>query len=151
MTIKTIILAAGQGTRMRSSLPKVLHEIADRPLLHHVYDTSQTLADNAVFIIYGHGGDLVKSALSHLDATWIEQREQLGTGHAVQQAVDYIGDDDMVLILYGDVPLLKSHTIDNILNKVTWTTRAGTDVSSGTNIMRWSRLSNRKTLARPNC
>ncbi|WP_031434236.1 bifunctional UDP-N-acetylglucosamine diphosphorylase/glucosamine-1-phosphate N-acetyltransferase GlmU [Methylomarinum vadi] len=119
MTIKTIILAAGQGTRMRSSLPKVLHEIADRPLLRHVYDTSRTIANNSVYIIYGHGGEKVKSTLSDLDATWIEQKEQLGTGHAVQQAVRYIDDDDTVLILYGDVPLLKSHTIENILNKVT--------------------------------
>ncbi len=119
MTIKTIILAAGQGTRMRSALPKVLHEIADKPLLEHVYDTSRTLPHNSVYIIYGHGGDRVKTALSGLDATWIEQREQLGTGHAVQQAVQYIDDDDTVLILYGDVPLLKSHTIENILNKVT--------------------------------
>lgn len=118
MTIKTIILAAGQGTRMRSSLPKVLHEIADRPLLQHVYDTSRTLVNNSVYIIYGHGGERVKSALSGLDATWIEQKEQLGTGHAVQQAVQYIDDDDTVLILYGDVPLLKGHTIENILNKV---------------------------------
>lgn len=118
MTIKTIILAAGQGTRMRSSLPKVLHEIADKPLLQHVYETSRGLPDNSVYIIYGHGGDTVKSGLSTLDATWIEQKEQLGTGHAVQQAVQYIEDDDTVLILYGDVPLLKKHTIENILHKV---------------------------------
>jgi bifunctional UDP-N-acetylglucosamine pyrophosphorylase/glucosamine-1-phosphate N-acetyltransferase len=118
MTVKTIILAAGQGTRMRSSLPKVLHEIANRPLLKHVIDTSQSIDNNSVYIIYGHGGDKVKSALSDLNVTWIEQKQQLGTGHAVQQASQYIEDNDKVLILYGDVPLLKTHTIEDILENV---------------------------------
>ncbi|WP_305909734.1 bifunctional UDP-N-acetylglucosamine diphosphorylase/glucosamine-1-phosphate N-acetyltransferase GlmU [Methylomarinum sp. Ch1-1] len=118
MTVKTLILAAGQGTRMRSSLPKVLHEIADRPLLKHVYDTSRGIPDNSVYIIYGHGGERVKTALSELDATWVEQKQQLGTGHAVQQASQFIEDDDTVLILYGDVPLLKQATIEDMLNNV---------------------------------
>jgi bifunctional UDP-N-acetylglucosamine pyrophosphorylase / glucosamine-1-phosphate N-acetyltransferase len=119
MTVKTIILAAGQGTRMRSAMPKVLHEIANRPLLRHVYDTSQSISDNQVYIIYGHGGDQVKAKLNNLEATWIEQKQQLGTGHAVQQAIDYINDGDKVLVLYGDVPLLKQTTIATILNNVT--------------------------------
>ncbi len=118
MTVKTIILAAGQGTRMRSSLPKVLHEIANRPLLKHVYDTSLSIANNSVYIIYGHGGETVKSVLSELDAKWIEQKQQLGTGHAVQQATAYIEDHDQVLILYGDVPLLKKQTIEGLLKNV---------------------------------
>ncbi len=118
MAIKTIILAAGQGTRMRSALPKVLHDIAGTPLLEHVYETSRKLDKNSIYIIYGHGGDTVKRQLEKLDATWIEQKEQKGTGHAVQQAVDYIADDDTVLILYGDVPLLQHHTIEKLLNKV---------------------------------
>jgi len=118
MSIKTIILAAGQGTRMRSSKPKVLHKVADRALLHHVYDTSTQLENNSIVIIYGHGGELVKEQLSMLDADWVEQKEQLGTGHAVQQAESYINDDDKVLILYGDVPLLKKTTIDKLLENV---------------------------------
>jgi bifunctional UDP-N-acetylglucosamine pyrophosphorylase/glucosamine-1-phosphate N-acetyltransferase len=118
MNIKTIILAAGQGTRMRSSKPKVLHKVADRALLHHVYDTSAQLENNSIVIIYGHGGELVKEQLSTLDADWVEQKEQLGTGHAVQQAEGFINDEDKVLILYGDVPLLKKSTIDKLLENV---------------------------------
>jgi len=118
MTVKTIILAAGQGTRMRSSLPKVLHEIANKPLLKHVYDTSQLIENNSVYVIYGHGGDKVKSVLGEMDITWIEQKQQLGTGHAVQQAHQYIEDNDKVLILYGDVPLLNKQTINGILENV---------------------------------
>lgn len=119
MGIKTIILAAGQGTRMRSSMPKVLHKVADRALLHHVYDTSAQLENNSIVIIYGHGGELVKEQLKDLNADWVEQKEQLGTGHAVQQAEGFIGDNDKVLILYGDVPLLKKSTIDELLKNVT--------------------------------
>ena len=104
---------------MRSSQPKVLHKVADRALLHHVYDTSAQLEDNSIVIIYGHGGELVKEQLKTLEANWVEQKEQLGTGHAVQQAESYIGDDDKVLILYGDVPLLKKTTIDKLLENVT--------------------------------
>jgi len=118
MSIKTIILAAGQGTRMRSSRPKVLHEIADKALLQHVYETSAALENNQIFIIYGHGGDTVKHTLSRLNAGWIEQKQQLGTGHAVQQAIHHVEDADTVLILYGDVPLLKLQTIQTLLQKV---------------------------------
>ncbi len=118
MSIKTIILAAGQGTRMRSTKPKVLHKVADRALLHHVYDTSAQLENNSIVIIYGHGGELVKQQLSGLNAEWVEQKEQLGTGHAVQQAERFINDEDKVLILYGDVPLLKKTTIDKLLENV---------------------------------
>lgn len=118
MDIKTIILAAGQGTRMRSAKPKVLHKVADRALLHHVYDTSAQLENNSIVIIYGHGGELVKEQLNTLDAKWVEQKEQLGTGHAVQQAEEFINDADKVLILYGDVPLLKKSTIDKLLENV---------------------------------
>lgn len=124
MSIKTIILAAGQGTRMRSSRPKVLHEIANKALLHHVYETSLSLENNQIFIIYGHGGETVKQTLSSLDATWIEQKQQLGTGHAVQQAIHHVDDPDTVLILYGDVPLLKAKTIQTLLHKVSLTSLA---------------------------
>ncbi|WP_445367530.1 bifunctional UDP-N-acetylglucosamine diphosphorylase/glucosamine-1-phosphate N-acetyltransferase GlmU [Methylomonas sp. BW4-1] len=124
MSIKTIILAAGQGTRMRSSRPKVLHEIANKALLQHVYETSLSLENNQIFIIYGHGGETVKQALISLDATWIEQKQQLGTGHAVQQAIHHVDDPDTVLILYGDVPLLKAKTIQTLLHKVSLTSLA---------------------------
>ena len=118
MSLKTIILAAGQGTRMRSSRPKVLHEIANKALLHHVYDTSLSLTNNSVYIVYGHGGETVKQTLSHFDAVWIEQKQQLGTGHAVQQAIHHVNDNDTVLILYGDVPLLKAETLQKLLQDV---------------------------------
>ncbi|MBE0469044.1 MAG: bifunctional UDP-N-acetylglucosamine diphosphorylase/glucosamine-1-phosphate N-acetyltransferase GlmU [Methyloprofundus sp.] len=118
MTLKTLILAAGQGTRMRSARPKVLHEIAKRSLLQHVYDTSQLIIGNEIIVIYGHGGELVKQTLSGLDVQWIEQKEQLGTGHAVLQADGLINNDDIVLILYGDVPLLTKQSIDRLLANV---------------------------------
>lgn len=124
MSLKTIILAAGQGTRMRSAKPKVLHEIANRPLLQHVYETSASLDDNTVYIVYGHGGETVKQALSSLNAVWIEQKQQLGTGHAVQQAIHHVEDADTVLILYGDVPLLQAQTIQALLKKVSHTSVA---------------------------
>lgn len=124
MSIKTIILAAGQGTRMRSSRPKVLHKIANKALLQHVYETSQALENNSVYIIYGHGGETVKQTLSSLNAVWIEQKQQLGTGHAVQQAIHHVEDKDTVLILYGDVPLLKAETINGLLKNVSDTSLA---------------------------
>ncbi|WP_020484124.1 bifunctional UDP-N-acetylglucosamine diphosphorylase/glucosamine-1-phosphate N-acetyltransferase GlmU [Methylomonas sp. MK1] len=124
MSIKTIILAAGQGTRMRSSRPKVLHEIANKALLQHVYETSLALENNQIFIIYGHGGETVKQTLCSLNATWIEQKQQLGTGHAVQQAIHHVDDPDTVLILYGDVPLLNAKTIQTLLHKVSLTSLA---------------------------
>ena len=118
MSIKTIILAAGQGSRMRSKRPKVLHKIADKSLLEHVCNTSLQLKDNDIFVIYGHGGEQVKTQLSSLNISWIEQVCQLGTGHAVQQAEAEINDEDTVLILYGDVPLLKKSTLETLLENV---------------------------------
>jgi len=118
MNITTVILAAGKGTRMRSELPKVLHKIANRPLLQHVYDMSRHLENNRIKIVIGHGAELVTDTLKELDASWIEQKQQLGTGHAVQQVSDQIADDDTVLILYGDVPLLKLATVQQLLENV---------------------------------
>ncbi len=118
MKITTIILAAGKGTRMRSEVPKILHEIANRSLLQHVYDTAKQLQNNDIKIVVGHGAELVTSALKNLDAEWIEQIQQLGTGHAVQQVSHQIEDDDIVLILYGDVPLLKIETVKLLINNV---------------------------------
>lgn len=124
MKITTIILAAGKGTRMRSELPKVMHQIANRPLLRHVYDTAKQLENNAIKIVVGHGAELVTNALKELDADWVEQRQQLGTGHAVQQVADQIGDADTVLILYGDVPLLKLTTVKKLIADVSEKTLA---------------------------
>ena len=124
MKITTIILAAGKGTRMRSELPKILHKVANRPLLQHVYDMSQQLDNNTITIVYGHGADLVRNTLKDLDANWVEQKQQLGTGHAVQQCKEQISDDDTVLILYGDVPLLKLGTVQQLIANVSHNTLA---------------------------
>lgn len=118
MKIITIILAAGKGTRMCSDLPKIMHKIANRPLLQHVYDMSRHLENNTIKIVVGHGAEFVTGALNHLDADWIEQKQQLGTGHAVQQTSDQITDSDTVLILYGDVPLLKLVTVELLISNV---------------------------------
>lgn len=118
MNITTVILAAGKGTRMRSEIPKVMHKIAGKPLLEHVYDMSAQLGNGGIQIVYGHGGDFVKQSLSHLNASWVEQKEQKGTGHAVQQVAGQIPDQDVALILYGDVPLLKLDTVKILLANV---------------------------------
>lgn len=118
MSIKTIILAAGQGTRMKSAKPKILHKIADKCLLQHVYDMSNQLENNIVTVVYGHGAELVLQELQGLDVNWVEQKQQLGTGHAVQQTVGDINDQDTVLILYGDVPLLKLSTVKQLISQV---------------------------------
>lgn len=116
MSLSIIILAAGQGTRMRSQLPKVLHTLAGRPLLEHVYQTAASLNNARIVVVYGHGGSRVPQALAHLDAHWVEQAEQLGTGHAVAQALPLISDDDQVLILYGDVPLTSPVTLERLVH-----------------------------------
>jgi bifunctional UDP-N-acetylglucosamine pyrophosphorylase/glucosamine-1-phosphate N-acetyltransferase len=121
MSIKTIILAAGQGTRMRSATPKVLHQIANKALLQHVYETSAALVNNSIYVVYGHGGETVKQSLADINVTWIEQKQQLGTGHAVQQAISYVNAADTVLILYGDVPLIKLSTLKALLQQVSET------------------------------
>ena len=96
----------------------MLHKIANRPLLQHVYDTSSHIENNSIKIVIGHGAELVTDTLKGLNASWIEQKQQLGTGHAVQQVSDQIADSDTVLILYGDVPLLKLTTIKQLLGNV---------------------------------
>lgn len=118
MALNTIILAAGQGTRMRSSLPKVLHKIGGVTLLEHVVRLSRRFPDNKVSVVYGHGGDQVPNTLNNLDCRWIEQKQQLGTGHAVIQALPVLEDMETVLILYGDVPLLDFHTVELLLKGV---------------------------------
>ncbi len=117
MTIKTIILAAGKGTRMKSNKAKVLHEIAGKAMLQHVIESVQPFNSDVV-VVYGHDGEQVKQQHSHLDINWVEQAEQLGTGHAVLQTVDHIMSDDVVLILYGDVPLIQSKTLGKMVESV---------------------------------
>jgi len=119
MSLQTIILAAGAGTRMRSASPKVLHKIGGKPLLAHAYTLAKAIPDSTVNIIYGHGGDQVLAQLGGLDAQWTEQKERLGTGHAVMQVGDWINDDATVLILYGDVPLLRLETVQKLIDLVT--------------------------------
>jgi bifunctional UDP-N-acetylglucosamine pyrophosphorylase/glucosamine-1-phosphate N-acetyltransferase len=111
MNLEVIILAAGQGTRLKSSLPKVLHPVAARPMLEHVVQAAQTLAPRAIHVVIGHGGELVEQALSAYELNWVSQEQQLGTGHAVLQALPDVADDSTVIVLYGDVPLIYPDTL----------------------------------------
>ena len=106
MSLSVIILAAGEGKRMRSSLPKVLQPLAGRALLARVLDSALALEPTAVHVVYGHGGDQVRAQFADWDLDWAEQAEQLGTGHAVQQALPAVPADHQVLVLCGDVPLI---------------------------------------------
>ena len=101
---------------MYSDLPKVLHPLAGRPLLEHVYVSASRLEHRDIHVVYGYGGDKVKQKLSHLDINWVEQAEQLGTGHAVKQAIGSIPDQDIALILYGDVPLITYETLEQLVD-----------------------------------
>lgn len=109
--MSVVILAAGKGTRMYSDLPKVLHTLAGKPMVQHVIDTANHLGATRVHMVYGHGGDLLKKALSEDPLNWVLQAEQLGTGHAMQQAAPYFADDEDILMLYGDVPLISVETL----------------------------------------
>lgn len=118
MKLSVIILAAGQGTRMKSALPKVMHKLAGKPMLEHVYKRSLELGAEDIHIVYGHGGEHLHDYCSDFDVEWILQEEQLGTAHAVKQASPHIADDHIVLILYGDVPLIKSNTLKILIDSV---------------------------------
>lgn len=113
--LSIIILAAGQGTRMRSALPKVLHHLAGRPLLQHVIETAQQLQNRDIAVVYGYGGELVRTELAGMSVRWVEQASQLGTGHAVAQVLPEIPADDFVLVLYGDVPLIGVETLQALV------------------------------------
>jgi bifunctional UDP-N-acetylglucosamine pyrophosphorylase/glucosamine-1-phosphate N-acetyltransferase len=117
LPLSVIILAAGQGTRMRSDLPKVLQPLAGHPLLGHVLATARVLQADDVCIVYGHGGETVPAAIGDDSLRWALQAEQLGTGHAVQQAMPETPDDNQVLILFGDVPLLTPGTLTRLLDE----------------------------------
>ena len=116
MSTTVIILAAGKGTRMRSSLPKVLQPLAGRPLLGHVIETAKKLNADNIITIYGHGGDRVQTAFAQEDIKWVEQAEQLGTGHAVQMTLPVLPQDGVSLILSGDVPCINPVTLQKLLD-----------------------------------
>ncbi len=116
MAVSIIVLAAGQGKRMHSPMAKVLQPLAGKPLLQHVVDTSMQIGAEDICIVYGYGGDTVPAAFEGQNLRWALQAEQLGTGHAVQQAVADTPDNNLVLILYGDVPLLRAGTLIRLLD-----------------------------------
>jgi bifunctional UDP-N-acetylglucosamine pyrophosphorylase/glucosamine-1-phosphate N-acetyltransferase len=116
MSLHVIVLAAGQGKRMHSSLPKVLHPLAGRPLLAHVLDTARTLGPQSIVVVHGHGGDAVRTAFPGDDLRWVEQAQQLGTGHAVAQALPSVPADAQVLVLNGDVPLVPGEMLGRLVD-----------------------------------
>jgi bifunctional UDP-N-acetylglucosamine pyrophosphorylase/glucosamine-1-phosphate N-acetyltransferase len=116
MALEILILAAGLGKRMRSDLPKVLHPLAGRPLLAHVVDTARELSPRRIVVVHGHGAAQVKEAFPEDDLEWVLQAEQLGTAHAVMQAMPRVSPDAKVLILYGDVPLVRAATLNRLLD-----------------------------------
>ena len=113
--MEVIVLAAGQGKRMRSVLPKVLQPLAAKPMLAHVLDTARTLEARRIVVVYGHGGEVVREALDAPDLAWARQDPPQGTGHAVQQAMPLVEDGDTALILYGDVPLIGVPTLQRLM------------------------------------
>ncbi len=117
MTLAVVILAAGQGTRMRSSKPKVLHQLAGKPLLQHVIDTASCLNPDELVVVIGHGADQVRETIHGDHLSWALQEQQLGTGHAVQMAMPHLSADK-VLILYGDVPLISQSTLEKVIDGV---------------------------------
>ncbi len=120
MTAAIVVLAAGQGKRMHSDLPKVMHRVAGKSMVEHVLDTAAEISSAQPVLVYGHGGEQLKQGLAHRELTWVEQAEQLGTGHAVAQTLANLPDDGLVVILYGDVPLLRAESLRSLL-------AAGTD------------------------
>lgn len=117
MAIQTVILAAGKGKRMHSHLPKVLHGLAGKPLLEHVIATAISISPQRLpIVVYGHQGQLLQEMLGHHAVRWVEQREQLGTGHALLQTLPEMSDEDTVLVLYGDVPLISTYTLKQLID-----------------------------------
>jgi bifunctional UDP-N-acetylglucosamine pyrophosphorylase/glucosamine-1-phosphate N-acetyltransferase len=113
--LTTIILAAGKGTRMKSDLPKVLHPLAGKPMISHVLDSAGQLGPERICVVYGHGGEALPQSINRGDLVWVLQEPQLGTGHAVQQAVPHLDMAGICLILYGDVPLIRSETLQEMV------------------------------------
>ncbi|MCD6042982.1 MAG: glmU, partial [Burkholderiales bacterium] len=115
MPLEIVVLAAGLGKRMRSDLPKVLHPLAGRPLLAHVLDTARELGPRKIVLVHGHGAERVREAFAGQDIDWVLQAQQLGTAHAVMQAMPRVGADADVLLLYGDVPLVRAATLKRLV------------------------------------
>lgn len=115
MNLHVVVLAAGQGTRMFSSTPKVLHQLGGKPLLAHVIDRARQIDAAEIHVVHGHGGAQVCAAIDDATLHWVEQTRQLGTGHAVLQAIPTIQDDATVMVLYGDVPLIRAETLQMLL------------------------------------
>jgi bifunctional UDP-N-acetylglucosamine pyrophosphorylase/glucosamine-1-phosphate N-acetyltransferase len=115
MQLSVVILAAGQGKRMNSDLPKVLQPLAGQPLLQHVISAARALNPSNIYVVYGHGGAQVQAALAHEAVEWVLQADQLGTGHAVMQAMGVIPDEHTVLVLYGDVPLISDSSLAKLI------------------------------------
>jgi bifunctional UDP-N-acetylglucosamine pyrophosphorylase/glucosamine-1-phosphate N-acetyltransferase len=115
MPLSIVILAAGQGTRMKSSRPKVVHPVAGRPMLQHVVDTSRLLDPDQVIVVIGHASEQIREAMKGQDLIFVEQAQQLGTGHAVAQCMEELNDNNDVLVLYGDVPLITAGTLEALL------------------------------------
>ena len=113
--LSVVILAAGKGTRMYSDLPKVLHPIAGKPMVNHVIATAKQLNACHINLIYGHGADLLKERIADEPVNWVFQAEQLGTGHAMQQAAPFFADDENIVMLYGDAPLIQQSTLERLI------------------------------------
>jgi bifunctional UDP-N-acetylglucosamine pyrophosphorylase/glucosamine-1-phosphate N-acetyltransferase len=113
--LNIVILAAGLGKRMHSALPKVLHRLAGKPLLVHVLDVARALSPQNICIVYGHGGEAVRQAIADETLTWVQQVPQLGTGHALMQALPHLGTEGATLVLYGDVPLISTNTLRRLI------------------------------------
>ena len=109
--LEVVILAAGQGTRMKSNRPKVLHPLGGKPLLAHVVDAAKSIGAHRIHVVYGHGGDQVRAEFAGVDINWVLQDQQNGTGHAVRMAMPNVDDDSTVLVLFGDVPLINTETL----------------------------------------
>ena len=116
MPLEIVILAAGQGKRMRSQLPKILHPLAGRPLLAHVLAAARAMAPHRIIVVHGNGAEQVRAAFPDAQVEWVLQAEQFGTGHAVQQAMPHISPEGEVLILYADVPLVRPATLKRLVD-----------------------------------
>jgi bifunctional UDP-N-acetylglucosamine pyrophosphorylase/glucosamine-1-phosphate N-acetyltransferase len=114
--LNIVILAAGLGKRMHSALPKVLHPLAGKPLVAHVLDTARALSPRQICVVYGHGGEAVRQAINDENLIWVQQVPQLGTGHALMQALPYLDKEGATLVLYGDVPLIRIETLERLIS-----------------------------------
>ena len=115
--LNIIILAAGKGTRMHSNIPKVLHEIGGQPILGHVIECAKALKPNKIIVVYGFGGETVRETFANEEIIWVNQAEQLGTGHAVQQAAPFLDDEAISLVMLGDVPLVNVNACEALVNQ----------------------------------